>query len=98
MADDQLVVGGESAGGGLTAAVTLLARDRGEIAVAFQVPLYPMLDDRPTGSSRNNTTPVWNTVNNDTAGISTSGIFVVETCLPMPPRQGRQIWPDCRRR
>jgi acetyl esterase/lipase len=67
VADDQLVVGGESAGGGLTAAVTLLARDRGEVAVAVQVPLYPMIDDRPTASSRANATPVWNTNNDDTA-------------------------------
>jgi len=67
VADDQLVVGGESAGGGLTAAVTLTARDRGEVAVAFQVPLYPMIDDRPTASSRDNSAPVWNTTTNDAA-------------------------------
>lgn len=67
VADDQLVVGGESAGGGLTAALTLLARDRGEVAVAFQVPLYPMIDDRPTGSSRDNHSPVWNSATNDAA-------------------------------
>jgi hypothetical protein len=52
IADDQLVVGGESAGGGLTAAVTLAAPDRGGVAVAFQEPLYPMIDDRGTASSR----------------------------------------------
>jgi acetyl esterase/lipase len=67
VADDQVVVGGESAGGGLTAAVTLMARDRGEVAVAFQMPLYPMIDDRPTGSSRDNWTPVWNTNTNNAA-------------------------------
>jgi len=67
VADDQLVVGGESAGGGLTAAVTLLARDRGEVAVAFQMPLYPMIDDRQTASSRDNSAPVWNTNSNDAA-------------------------------
>lgn len=67
VASDQLVVGGESAGGGLTAAVTLLARDRGEVAVAFQVPLYPMIDDRPTASSTDNTAPVWNSATNDVA-------------------------------
>jgi acetyl esterase/lipase len=67
VAEDQLVVGGESAGGGLTAAVTLAARDRGEVAVAFQMPLYPMIDDRQTASSRNNFTPVWNTTMNDAA-------------------------------
>jgi triacylglycerol lipase len=37
---------GESAGGGLAAALTLLARDRGEFALAFQHLIYPMLDDR----------------------------------------------------
>lgn len=67
VATDQLVVGGESAGGGLTAAVTLQARDRGEVAVAFQVPLYPMIDDRPTPSSTGNRSPVWNSATNDAA-------------------------------
>ncbi|WP_413183534.1 alpha/beta hydrolase [Paraburkholderia sacchari] len=42
----RIVVTGESAGGGLAAALVLLARDRGEISVAFQHLLYPMLDDR----------------------------------------------------
>jgi triacylglycerol lipase len=37
---------GESAGGGLAAALALLARDRGECALAFQHLIYPMLDDR----------------------------------------------------
>jgi len=40
---------GESAGGGLAAALALLARDRGEYPLAFQHLIYPMLDDR-TGS------------------------------------------------
>ena len=35
-----------SAGGGLAAALGLLARDRREVAVAFQLLIYPMLDDR----------------------------------------------------
>jgi acetyl esterase/lipase len=57
-----LVVGGESAGGGLAAAVALHARDTGDVPVAFQMPLYPMLDDRMnTGSARGNDAPVWNT-------------------------------------
>lgn len=55
---------GESAGGGLTAAVCMYARDRGEISIAFQMPLYPMLDDRDTDSSRDNRAPVWNTKRN----------------------------------
>lgn len=37
---------GESAGGGLAAALALLARDRGEVALAFQHLIYPMIDDR----------------------------------------------------
>lgn len=37
---------GESAGGGLAAALSLLARDRGEFSLRFQHLIYPMLDDR----------------------------------------------------
>jgi acetyl esterase/lipase len=37
---------GESAGGGLAAALALLARDRREHSLAFQHLIYPMLDDR----------------------------------------------------
>jgi len=37
---------GESAGGGLAAALALLARDRREIPLRFQHLIYPMLDDR----------------------------------------------------
>jgi len=44
----RIAVTGESAGGGLAAAVTLLARDRGLIKVAFQHLVFPMLDDRTT--------------------------------------------------
>lgn len=61
---DQLMVGGESAGGGLCAAACIRARDEGTVNVAFQMPLYPMLDDRDTDSSRNNHGRVWNTRRN----------------------------------
>jgi acetyl esterase/lipase len=37
---------GESAGGGLAAALALMARDRGQFRLAFQHLTYPMLDDR----------------------------------------------------
>lgn len=58
--DDQLMVGGESAGGGLAAALTLYERDSGGVKIAFQMPLYPMIDDRMTSeSSRENDAPVW---------------------------------------
>jgi acetyl esterase/lipase len=42
----RVAIGGASAGGGLAAALALLARDRGEIPVALQLLRYPMLDDR----------------------------------------------------
>lgn len=60
---EKLMVGGESAGGGLTAAVCMMARDRG-IPVAFQMPLYPMLSNLDTESSRNNHGRIWNTRRN----------------------------------
>ena len=50
---NRIAIGGASAGGGLTAALALLARDRGDIPLAAQALVYPMLDDRtaatPTG-------------------------------------------------
>ena len=42
----RIIVTGESAGGGLAAALVLLARERGEIPIAFQHLIFPMLDDR----------------------------------------------------
>lgn len=45
----RLAIAGQSAGGGLCAALALLVRDRGEIRLCFQAPLQAMLDDR-TGS------------------------------------------------
>lgn len=42
----RIAVKGESAGGGLAAGLALLARDRGEVPVAFQCLTYPMIDDR----------------------------------------------------
>ena len=49
---DALRIGvmGESAGGGLAAALALLTRDRGEHRLAFQHLIYPMLDDRTAAS------------------------------------------------
>ncbi len=42
----RVAIGGASAGGGLAAALGLLTRDRGEIDLAAQLLVYPMLDDR----------------------------------------------------
>lgn len=68
MRSDQIFVGGDSAGGGLCAAICLKARDTGDVNIAFQMPLYPMIDDRMiTESSQNNDAPLWNTNSNETA-------------------------------
>lgn len=45
---DRIAIGGASAGGGIAAALALLAHDRAEIRPVFQLLLYPMLDDRTT--------------------------------------------------
>ena len=44
----RIAVMGDSAGGGLAAGVCLLARDRSGPAIAQQLLIYPMLDDRTT--------------------------------------------------
>lgn len=65
---DKLMVGGESAGGGLAAALSLYERDHGGIKIAFQMLLYPMLDDRMTSeSAKDNNAPVWNSDSNKAA-------------------------------
>lgn len=65
--DSQIMVGGESAGGGLTAAVCMYARDKGEVNIAYQMPLYPMIDNEDTESSKDNHAPIWNTKRNHAA-------------------------------
>jgi acetyl esterase/lipase len=62
---DKFVVTGHSAGGGLAAAVTLKATDTQDVKIAFQMPIYPMIDDRQnTPSATNNNAPVWNSIAN----------------------------------
>lgn len=65
--DDQIMVGGESAGGGLCAAICMKARDTKNVSIAYQMPLYPMIDNHDTDSSRNNHAKVWNTRRNHQA-------------------------------
>jgi acetyl esterase/lipase len=45
---DRIGVMGDSAGGGMAAALTILARERGGPGIARQILLMPMLDDRTT--------------------------------------------------
>jgi acetyl esterase/lipase len=58
----RIAIGGASEGGGLAAGLGLLARDRKEVQVAFQLLIYPMIDDRNvTPASHAITEPrVWN--------------------------------------
>lgn len=55
---DRLAVYGGSAGGGLTIAISMLARDRAFPALRFQMPIYPMIDDRNETPSSHEITDV----------------------------------------
>ncbi len=46
----RIAIGGASAGGGLAAGLGLLTRDRKEVPLAFQLLIYPMIDDRTVTS------------------------------------------------
>ncbi|MEZ0365342.1 alpha/beta hydrolase [Mycobacterium sp. pUA109] len=60
----RVAIGGASAGGGLAAALALLARDRGEVAPALQVLVYPMLDDRSAQLPENPNYRLWSARSN----------------------------------
>ena len=66
---DHIVVAGGSAGGGLTAALTLLVRDRKGPKIVAQFPLYPMIDDRCDSPSNIEVTDnrIWNGISNKTS-------------------------------
>ena len=53
----RITVMGGSAGGGLAAALTLLARGRAEHKLQAQLLIYPMLDPRPEHPRHQSTTP-----------------------------------------
>ena len=49
----------------MVAAVTLKARDEGNVDIAFQMPFYPMIDDQqPSDAERQIDVPVWSTKTN----------------------------------
>lgn len=57
---DKLMVGGESAGGGLAAAVAIYARDMKQVKLCCQICIYPMLDCREiTESSQAEDAILW---------------------------------------
>jgi acetyl esterase/lipase len=63
---NHIAVGGASAGAGLAAGLALLAHDRNELLVAFQLLIYPMLDDRTTlrSDSEERNLRLWSTASN----------------------------------
>ncbi|MBB2903369.1 acetyl esterase/lipase [Kineococcus radiotolerans] len=65
---ERLITIGGSAGGGLTAAITLMARDRGLPALAGQVLMYPMLDEHndSTSARQIDGIGIWDRTSNDT--------------------------------
>ena len=61
---DKIAVGGDSAGGNLSAAVSMMARDREHpIKLSFQMLIYPFLDGNMNSESSKQfvDTPMWNT-------------------------------------
>ncbi len=63
----KIIVGGDSAGGGLCIAVCLKARDENSVKIDLQIPIYPMISYKDTESSKANYAPVWNTKSNHLA-------------------------------
>jgi acetyl esterase/lipase len=55
----RVAIGGASAGGGLAAALALLARDRGDVTPTLQLLAYPMLDDRSGAAPKNLNYRLW---------------------------------------
>jgi acetyl esterase/lipase len=81
----RIAIGGESAGGGLSAQLAIAARDRREIPILFQLLIYPALDDR-TGSTRQ-VSPyigqfVWNAGSNRFAWTSLLGVPAGSPTVP----------------
>jgi triacylglycerol lipase len=84
---------GESAGGGLAAALALMARDRGAFALTFQHLIYPMIDPIPTRVSSSGPPA--------TTALAGRRCWAVNLAppgsRPMPPRPGPATWRGCRR-
>lgn len=62
----RIAIGGASAGGGLAAGLGLLARDRGEVPVCYQLLIYPMIDDSNVAQAAPDVpdAPLWTRANN----------------------------------
>jgi acetyl esterase/lipase len=60
----RVAIGGASAGGGLAAALALLAHDRGDVTPTLQLLAYPMLDDRSGAAAKNLNYRLWSPKSN----------------------------------
>jgi acetyl esterase/lipase len=95
----RIAVGGASAGGGLAAALMLLAKERGEIRPVLQLLSYPMLDDRTT--TRTDIDPrqlrIWSQKATSSAGAPTSAPPPrTAACPRWPRRPATTTSPACR--
>ena len=68
----------------------MLARDRGEVKIRLQMPLYPMLDNWDTESSRDNHGRVWNTRRNHFGWRTYLRGDAKKTSPPTPRRRVRR--------
>jgi acetyl esterase/lipase len=80
----RVAIGGASAGGGLAAALALVARGRGEITPVLQLLVYPMLDDRSATTPGINNGPfrLWNQSANTFGWRSYLGGADPDTAVP----------------
>ncbi|NKY58130.1 alpha/beta hydrolase [Nocardia flavorosea] len=82
---DRIAIVGESAGGGLAAALALLARDRGEVRPVLQLLSYPMLDDRTAADTSLDATRMrmWSPRSNRFGWASYLGGLAGDEILPL---------------
>jgi len=70
----RMAIGGGSAGGGLAAGLAIMTRDKGEIDLALQLLVYPMIDDR-------NITPSSHSINDPRTWDREKNIFAWKAYL-----------------
>jgi acetyl esterase/lipase len=70
---NQILIMGKSGGGGVAAGTALMARDRGGPAVAHQLLIYPMLDDRERTVSSQFEGVLWDRTSNRTGWTALLG-------------------------
>ena len=97
----RIAAAGASAGGGLAAALAQLAHDRKDIQPAFQLLIFPMLDDRTVGrgDNVNGANVIWNQKSNRFGWESYLGMAcaAAKRCRNTPCPPAAQTSPGCRR-